>query len=58
MSEHYRDYIISHHSTVRTGQVWEYAHKDYDGPEDRRIGWAGTIDEAKGDIDAIYEDAE
>lgn len=36
---------------------WQYAHVDYDGPGDNRCGYAASLDDAKRDIDALYEEA-
>lgn len=35
---------------------WQFWHRDYDGPEDGRCGAAGSLDEAKGEIDALEDD--
>lgn len=42
----YREFNIEHN-----GWAYIYSHKEYDGPEDRRIGSAFTIEEAKQEID-------
>lgn len=55
-AEMYKDFVISR-SWGAPGSIWEYVHKDYDGPEDNRCGHAGSIEEAKTDIDErFYEE--
>lgn len=51
----YRDYDI--YSTVHGPIGWvEYEHRNYDGPGDRRIGTAATVEEAKIEIDEIEDE--
>jgi hypothetical protein len=47
----YRDYIIQPHSYF--GGHFEFVHKEYDGPEDRRIGHGSTVQDCKQQIDDI-----
>jgi hypothetical protein len=45
---------------------WTYTHKDYDptpvyaddGPSDNRCGYAGSVEEAKAEIDEFYSEQE
>lgn len=37
---------------------WTYTHKDYDGPEDARHGHAGSVEEAKAEIDEWHSERE
>jgi len=56
----YRGYIINHDQTpipIRNHD-WQFAHEEYDGPEDRRIGSAGSLEDAKREIDEMLLDAE
>lgn len=48
-TEKYRGYLID--GPQRTGPAYSYYHEEYDGPEDRRCGWAGSLKEAKEQID-------
>lgn len=43
----YRDYTISPSNFFN----YEFSHKDYDGPEDNRCGYAKTLEEALDTID-------
>ena len=46
----YRDYEITH-GLNRIWQRWDFAHKDYDGPEDGRCGGGKTIEDCIAAID-------
>lgn len=35
---------------------WEFAHVEYDGPEDNRIGHGPTVEDCKRQIDEWYEE--
>jgi hypothetical protein len=52
-TEVYRDYKIT-----RSSYGWEYTHKDYDGPEDHRLGTVGSIEKAKAAIDEYIQENE
>ena len=56
--EHYRDYIITFELKPIPSRAFDfdYAHKDYDGPEDRRCGNAESVAAAQRDIDEIIEE--
>jgi hypothetical protein len=45
----YREYIIEPHSYLSLS--YQFAHKEYDGPEDRRVGFGKTIADCKQQID-------
>lgn len=48
----HRGYEIYRPSYVPGPQfAWEYAHENYDGPEDNRIGRAASIEACKAEID-------
>lgn len=56
----YRDFEIYYNPPpipIR-GVDYQFAHVDYDGPEDRRIGMARNIDAAKAAIDEMIEEAD
>jgi hypothetical protein len=36
---------------------WQFAHEDYDGPEDNRCGTAPSLEAAKAEIDEQINDA-
>jgi len=52
----YRDYEIERSGAPQF--PYEFAHKDFDGPEDKRIGNARTEEDAKRQIDEQIEDSE
>jgi len=56
----YRDYVISHTPQPYTRGLFgfQFTYKDYDGPEDSRIGSAESVDDAKNQIDVIYIEEE
>lgn len=35
---------------------WQFFHEDYDGPEDGRCGFAGSLADAKAEIDMLEDD--
>jgi hypothetical protein len=35
---------------------WQFAHEDYDGPEDNRCGHAESLEAAKAEIDFWHEE--
>ena len=35
---------------------WAFSHKDYDGPQDQRFGFAPSLEAAMVEIDARIED--
>jgi hypothetical protein len=50
LTKDYRNYIIK--KNIETfGPKWDFAHKDYDGPEDRRTGTGASCQECKDEID-------
>ena len=56
----YRDYRITLYvkpSPFR-GLDYDFAHKDYDGPEDRRCGNGASIEDCKRQIDELIDDGE
>jgi hypothetical protein len=58
MSETYRGYRIDYDPPpipVRCCD-WQFAHEDYDGPEDNRCGHAPSLEAAKAEIDIIEDD--
>jgi hypothetical protein len=56
----YRDYEITFNPPPIPSRAcdWQYTHKDYDGPEDPRIGHAESLEAAKSDIDDLVIDLE
>ena len=56
----YRDYIIEHDPPPIPDRRhdWNFAHKDYDGPGDPRIGTAASLEAAKSEIDELIADLE
>lgn len=54
MTERYRDFDIDEGYPG----TYQYVHKDYDGPEDNRAGWAWTVAECKAEIDEWHEERE
>lgn len=54
MTERYRDFDIDEGYPG----TFQYVHKDYDGPEDNRAGWAWTVAECKAEIDEWHEERE
>lgn len=52
MTERYRDFDIDEGYPG----TYQYVHKDYDGPEDNRAGWARTVAECKDEIDEWHAD--
>jgi hypothetical protein len=52
MTERYRDFDIDEGYPG----TYQYVHKDYDGPEDSRAGWAFTVAECKAEVDEWHED--
>ena len=59
MTEKYRGYKITQASAdamAYLGAKYEFVHDDYGGPEDKRLGFAGTIEEAKALIDDLEAD--
>ena len=55
----YRDFEISRNPYSRPpcSVDWQFVHKDYDGPEDRRFGHGPTLDDCKEQIDEMLEDS-
>lgn len=51
----YRDYEIWPIDIMQFR--FEFNHKDYDGPEDRRLGTGKTIEDCRQQIDEQIEDA-
>lgn len=54
----YRRYWLRHEYPpvpFRYG-IWTYAHDDYDGPGDRRCGWALTFEQACDEVDELEEE--
>ena len=54
----YRDWTIWYEPPpipIRT-MDWTYSHNDYDGPPDRRYGYASSVAECKADIDEIEQE--
>ena len=43
------------YSIERCPVGWQYTHKDYDGPEDKRHGTAKTVDLCMDDIDELED---
>lgn len=37
---------------------WQWAHEDFDGPEDNRYGHAASLEAAKAEIDDWHEEQE
>jgi len=54
----YKDYTIYYDPKPFLGLDWNWVHKDYDGEDDPRHGYANSIDDAKAMIDFQIEDAE
>jgi hypothetical protein len=52
MITRYRDFNID--ASSAWGYV--YSHVEYDGPEDRRIGSARTLEQAKAEVDDWHTD--
>lgn len=52
----YKDYEISVGPGYTPDSRWQYAHEDYDGPEDNRCGLGSSIDDCKEQIDEIELD--
>lgn len=53
----YRDFDIEPYINC-PGWEWIYAHKDYDGPEDNRVGTASSFDKAMTAVDDWWSDRE
>ena len=54
----YRGYTIYWDPKPVPGNIhWSFVHKDYDGEDDPRHGYAGSIEDAKEQIDEQCEDA-
>jgi hypothetical protein len=53
----YRGWIISHYPPPigDRSHDWQFAHEDYDGPEDSRIGTASSLEGAMAEIDEMLE---
>lgn len=53
----YRDFVIVFDPPPIGTRVadWQWSHKDYDGPEDNRLGHSPTLEKAKADIDEMIE---
>jgi hypothetical protein len=59
MTETYRDFAITPIDPPGpTSLRWQYVHCDYDGPEDKRIGVAASIQECKDAIDDMLWEPE
>ena len=57
----YRDYIITYDPKpipAYMGVDYDFAHKDYDGPEDKRCGNGGSIEDCKALIDEQIDEAD
>lgn len=52
----YRGYEITVGPCYTPDSRWQFIHKDYDGPEDDRIGLAASIDDCKAEIDCQIEE--
>jgi hypothetical protein len=54
----YRDYLIQYAPPPIPDRRhdWQFAHKDYDGPGDRRCGDGRSIDDCKAQIDELIEE--
>lgn len=50
----YRDFIIERHEWAG----WQFTHKEYDGPEDARIGTASSFIDARCQVDEMIEGIE
>lgn len=55
----YRGYVIEYDPPPIPGPTfdWQYTHKDYDGPEDKRHGYSASVEACKAEIDDIEGDA-
>lgn len=51
----YKGYVISM-APLYTRFKWQYVHKEYDGPEDDRLGYCNTIEQCIEEIDEKNED--
>jgi len=51
----YRGYTIRPISTPIAAAKFEFVSREYDGPEDRRCGFAASVDDAKMLIDELEE---
>ncbi len=60
MSERYRGYHIQYDPALFPvpSCEWQFFHQDYDGEGDYRCGFAGSLEEAKQEVDLILEGAE
>jgi hypothetical protein len=58
--ETYRDFVISYQAPPIPVRDCDYIyhHKDYDGPEDNRIGTAASVEACKEAIDEWHADQE
>ena len=57
---HYKGYTIEHEPKPIPDRYcvdWNYCHDDYDGPEDRRCGNAGSLRDCMDAIDEIEDDS-
>lgn len=52
----YRNYIIERAGSEAREWEWYYTHKDYDGPEDSRYGFAKTEEDARREIDRLEDE--
>lgn len=54
----YRGYHIHYYAPpIPTRSCdWQYAHEDYDGPEDRRAGHAASEQACRDEIDWLEDD--
>lgn len=59
MDTTYRDFVITFYAPPIPIRKWDWhwQHKDFD-LDDNRCGHSASLEEAKADIDALYEDQE
>lgn len=57
-TEKYRSYEISYSPPPipDRNHDWQFAHEDYDGPEDRRCGTGCSVADCKAKIDEMIDD--
>ena len=51
----YKGYLIAPTPTYAREFRWQFTHKEYTGPEDRRHGFGKTLEECTEQIDVLTE---
>ena len=59
MDEEYRDFVIQYTPppVPHRGADWQFVHRDYDGPEDGRCGFASSLAEVRRQIDELHAES-